>query len=236
MELKILKDILWSEFAEFAGTLELEKVTDRNIDDKVMEFFRHSIEKEGIKINFSEPINDIYRFEGGRTPYDLLIFGKIDEKDFKIFLNNKLGDLESGARNDVTTYNNLLRLYLGVRSQRLSGEIQIDRNLLLKRAVGDEIISYAMFILDKNTGNFNFFFLEEVADAFYVNPRNYMFQVKYRPALREKPLNYCEFILNLIEATIRALRASIEKAEEEIGILKHLKEEIEGLGDTERGN
>jgi len=86
------------------------------------------------------------------------------------------------------------------------------------------------------TGNFNFFFLEEVADAFYVNPRNYMFQVKYRPALREKPLNYCEFILNLIEATIRALRASIEKAEEEIGILKHLKEEIEGLGDTERGN
>jgi len=40
--------------------------------------------------------------------------------------------------------------------------------------------------------------------------------------------------LNLIEATIRALRASIEKAEEEIGILKHLKEEIEGLGDTER--
>ena len=52
MELKMLKDILWSEFAEFAGTLELEKVTDRNIDDKVMEFFRHSIEKEGIKINF----------------------------------------------------------------------------------------------------------------------------------------------------------------------------------------
>ena len=60
--------------------------------------------------------------------------------------------------------------------------------------------------------------------------------MKYRPALRENPLNYCEFILNLIEATIRALRASIEKAEEEIGILKHLKEEIEGLGDTERGN
>jgi len=138
-----------------------------------------------------------------------LIFGKIYEKDFKIFLNNKLGDLESGARNDVTTYNNLLRLYLGVKSQRLSGEIQIDRNLLLKRARGDEIISYAMFILDKNTGNFNFFFLEEVADA---------------------------FVLNLIEATIRALRASIEKAEEEIGILKHLKEKIEGLGDTERGN
>ena len=165
MELKILKDILWSEFAEFAGTLELEKITDRNIDDKVMEFFRHSIEKEGIKINFSEPRNDIYRFEGGRTPYDLLIFGKIYEKDFKIFLNNKLGDLES-ARNDVTTYNNLLRLYLGVRSQRLSEEIQIDRNLLLKRARGDKIISYAMFILDKNTGNFNFFFLEEVADAF----------------------------------------------------------------------
>jgi len=52
MELKILKDILWSEFAGFAGTLELENVTDRNIDDKVMEFFRHSIEKEGIKINF----------------------------------------------------------------------------------------------------------------------------------------------------------------------------------------
>jgi len=69
-----------------------------------------------MKINFSEPRNDIYRFEGGRTPYDLLIFGKIDEKGFKIFLNNKLGDLESGARNDVTTYNNLLRLYLGVRS------------------------------------------------------------------------------------------------------------------------
>jgi len=46
MELKILKNILWSEFAEFAGTLELENVTDRNIDDKVMEFLGTQLKRK----------------------------------------------------------------------------------------------------------------------------------------------------------------------------------------------
>ncbi len=58
------------------------------------------------------------------TPYDLLCWWEVlMGKRSKIFINNKFGDLHSSARNDITTYNNLLRLYLGITEQRLSSKV-----------------------------------------------------------------------------------------------------------------
>ncbi len=61
----------------------------------------------------SEPKDSIYRPQGGRTPYDLLLYGRIDGLPLTAFINNKYGRIRSGSKNDITTYNNLLRLYLG---------------------------------------------------------------------------------------------------------------------------
>ncbi|MEO0221720.1 MAG: hypothetical protein ABIL27_08010, partial [candidate division WOR-3 bacterium] len=79
--------------------------------------------------------------------------------------------------NDVTTYNNLLRLYLGVSEQRLTSKVVINRNLIYKRVSGEEIVSYGIFVVDKYKNGANFFLLEEIQDEFYVNPIFFLYKV-----------------------------------------------------------
>ncbi|GAB6101632.1 hypothetical protein JCM16138_08550 [Thermococcus atlanticus] len=229
-ELKILSDELRGILGEVAEELRNKNVTDRNLDDLVLEALRDKpMKKEGIKINFSDPVDDIYRVEAGRTPYDLLCHGEINGRPFRIFINNKFGSLGKNNKNDVTTYNNLLRLYLGIKSQRLSENADIDRRLVYRRLRGDEIVAYGLFVLDKYGRGYNFFLLEEIDEAFYVNPRNTMFQVRYTPRLRDEPLTYYEFLRKLIGAIKESLRKVIEKAEQESNRLDSILDELSGV-------
>jgi len=131
-ELKILSNELRSIFKEVAKELKNKNVTDRNLDKLVLETLRDkTVKMENLEIRFSDPVDDIYRPEAGRTPYDILCYGKINGKPFRIFINNKFGSLSRSNKNDVTTYNNLLRLYFGIKSQRLSEKAEINRNSVL---------------------------------------------------------------------------------------------------------
>jgi hypothetical protein len=184
------------------------------------------IRKKTIKITlkFSEPKDEIYKAEKGRTPYDILCYGKINKKNLKIFINNKFGDLYSIARNDITTYNNLIRLYLDIRQQRLKSKIPIiDKNKIYKRILGKEIISYGVFVFDRQKRGFNFFLLEEIKEKFYINPRNTMFQVKYNPQISKTPLDYYSFVIKLIDAIIGSLSKSKASIEREITCSKNDK-------------
>ena len=132
--------------------------------------------------------------------------------------------MDSSSKNDTTSYNNLLRLYLDISEQRLSDKITINKKTILNRILGNAIVSYALFIVDKdNTNNYDFFFFEELNDEYYVNPRNNYFQVKYNPKLNENPITYCEFVEKLIDATIVSLNKSIAKAKSEVYILNYIK-------------
>lgn len=178
-ELDILSGRLREIFIkEVFPNLKGKNLTDRNLDEEVYKFLKdYHIFERGLEINFSEPKDTIYKTEGGRTPYDLLCYGKVKGKDFNVFINNKLGDLKSSTRNDVTTYNNLLRLYLGVSEQRLTSKVVINRNLIYKRVSGEEIVSYGIFVVDKYKNGANFFLLEEIQDEFYVNPIFFLYKV-----------------------------------------------------------
>ncbi len=229
-ELKILSNKLRTIFKEVAEELREENVSDRTLDSKVMEVLGDRVIREdGIEIRFSEPVDDIYNPKAGRTPYDLLCHGKINGRPFRIFINNKFGSLSRNNKNDVTTYNNLLRLYLGVKSQRLSENADIDRRLVYRRLKGEEIVAYALFVLDKDTKDCNFFLLEELDEPFYINPRNTMFQVRYRPRTREEPMSYLDFLRRLIEATQESLQKVIAKAEEESNRLESILNELSGV-------
>jgi hypothetical protein len=237
-ELKILAERLRKIFAKVYEQLKDITLTDRTLDSKVLNVLKDvEISEKDLEIKFSKPIDSIYRSEAGRTPYDLLCFGKINGKEFKIFINNKLGDLSSNTRNDITTYNNLLRLYLNISKQRLTSKIIIDGNLIYKRVSGDDIISYAVFVVDNRKRGAKFFLLEEIKDSFYVNPRNTMFQIKYNPSLGE-PIDYYSFCITLIDAVLKALNKSLAVIETEIIVLGQIKEkliEIKGGHDGEDG-
>lgn len=226
MNLKILlklKKELISILKKVAKKLSSDNtINDKNFDNKVFAILRkQKLEKGNIKISFSLPKDKIYTTEGGRSPYDLLIYGKVGKIPFRIFLNNKWGVINSTTRNDVTTYNNLLRLYLNIKTQRLSKETEIDKEVITKRVSEKEIVAYAVFVIDKNTRKHNFFFLEEIKkDDFYVNPRNTMFQIKYNPTLRGSPMTFRDFVLSLINAIIVSLKKSIKGAKIEITVLK----------------
>lgn len=109
------------------------------------------------KIRFQEPKDKIYKAESGRAPYDLLCTGEISQSKFSIFINNKFGNLRSNARNDITTYNNLIRLYLGIETHRLSSKVTLDRKVIYNRVSGKQIVSYGVFVLDKQKQGSNFF-------------------------------------------------------------------------------
>ncbi len=228
-ELKILSKKLREIFDNVYDRLKKRDLTDRTLDNEVLDILKKfEISEEKLEIKFSEPRDSIYRAEAGRTPYDLLCFGKINWKKFMIFINNKFGDLHSGARNDITTYNNLLRLYLGISKQRLTSKITIDGDLIYKRVSGEEIVSYAVFVVDNKKRGAKFFLLEEIKDSFYVNPRNTMFQIKYSPLLGE-PIDYYSFCINLIDAILVALNKSLNATKTEIIVLSKIKEEITGI-------
>jgi len=230
-ELKILAEILRKIFREVYDKLKDKKLNNKILDEEVLKIVENiEIQKENLEIKFSEPEDTIYTTEGGRTPYDLLCYGKINGKEFKIFINNKFGDLFSKTRNDVTTYNNLLRLYLGISTQRLTSKITIDGNLVFNRVSGKELVAYALFVIDKKVdkkgrGHHKFFLLEEMKDSFYVNPRNTMFQVRYNPPLGD-PVDYYTFCIKLIDAILEALKKSLSTIETEILVLKTIQKEL----------
>jgi hypothetical protein len=221
---------------EVFSKLSDEDISEKSLDERTLKLlegrtFEFEDKKKTIKITlkFSEPKDEIYKVEKGRTPYDILCYGKINNKNFKIFINNKFGDLYSIARNDITTYNNLIRLYLDIRQQRLKSKITIDKNKIYKRILGKEIISYGVFVFDRQKRGFNFFLLEEIKEKFYINPRNTMFQVKYNPQISKTPLDYYSFVIKLVDAIIGSLIKSKASIEREILVLKTIKEEISSL-------
>jgi len=207
--------------------IKSKNITEKSLDKEVLEVLEnYEINKENLKLKFSEPKDEIYKVEKRRTPHDVLCYGKINKKGVKIFINNKFGNLYSNTRNDITTYNNLIRLYLDIRQQRLKGKITIDKNKIYKRVLEKEIISYGVFVFDSQKRSFNFFLLEEIDDDLYINPRNTMFQVKYRPQISKTPLDYYSFIIKLIDAIIVSLSKSKASIETEILILQTIKQQI----------
>jgi len=225
-ELRGLANKLREIFRNVEERLKDREITDRTLDREVLGILKKfEISENNLKIKFSEPKDTIYRAEAGRTPYDLLSYGKINDIKFLIFINNKFGNLYSNARNDITTYNNLLRLYLGIKKQRLTSKITIDGDLIYKRITGEEIVSYAVFVVDNKHRGSKFFLLEEIKDYFYVNPRNTMFQIKYNPTLRE-PMDYYSFVIILIDAIIESLQKSINATKKEIIVLYNLKTQL----------
>jgi hypothetical protein len=226
-EIRELIGILRNVFQMVFERLKSKNITEKSLDKEVLWILEnYEIIKENLKLKFSEPKDEIYKAEKGRTPYDVLCYGKINKKGVKIFINNKFGNLYSNARNDITTYNNLIRLYLDIRQQRLKGKITIDRNKIYKRVIGKEIISYGVFVFDSQKRGFNFFLLEEIDDDLYINPRNTMFQVKYSPQISKTPLDYYSFIIKLIDAIIGSLSKSKASIETEILILQTIKQQI----------
>jgi hypothetical protein len=226
-ELEILAKNLKEIFEYVYGRIRDKYISEKTLDDEVLNILKNtefSLEKT-LNISFSEPKDEIYKAESGRTPYDLLCYGKINKKEFKIFINNKFGNLFDKKRNDITTYNSLVRLYLGISKQRLAPEITINSELILKRVSNEEIISYGVFVVDKRRKGHNFFLLEELRDEFYINPRNNMFQIKYRPSLGE-PIDYYSFCMKLIDATLNSLQKNLKITKTEIIILGQIKETI----------
>jgi hypothetical protein len=226
-ELEILAKEVREIFGYVYERIRDKDISEKKLDSEVLTVLKNTefSSRKTLKISFSEPKDEIYKAEAGRTPYDLLCYGEINKKEFRIFINNKFGNLFSNARNDITTYNNLIRLYLGVSKQRLAEEIKIDRKLILKRVSNEEIISYGVFVVDNKKRGYNFFLLEEVRDEFYINPRNTMFQIKYSPSIG-KPIEYYSFCMKLIDATINSLEKNLNATKTEIIILGQIKETI----------
>ena len=226
-ELEILAKKVREIFRHVYERIRDKDFSEKTLDGEVLNFLTNTEFSLGkiLKISFSEPKDEIYKAEAGRTRYDLLCYGEINKKEFKIFINNKFGNLFSNARNDITTYNNLIRLYLGISRQRLTSRITINSELILKRVSNDEIISYGVFVVDNKKRGHNFFLLEELRDEFYINPRNTMFQIKYSPSLGE-PLDYYSFCMKLIDATIDSLERNLNITKTEIIILAQIKETI----------
>jgi len=234
LEIKELTGILRNVFQMVFERLKSKNITEKSLDKEVLGILEnYEIIKENLKLKFSEPKDEIYKAEKGRTPYDILCYGKINKKDVKIFINNKFGNLYSNTRNDITTYNNLIRLYLDIKQQRLKSEITIDRNKIYKRVIGKEIISYGVFVFDSQKRDFNFFLLEEIEEKLYINPRNTMFQVKYSPQISKTPLDYYSFIIKLIDAIIGSLSKSKASIETEILILQTIKQQIISIREKE---
>ncbi len=226
-----IKDHLYIVFSSITRNLVPNlTVSDRSLDVDVFALLASELyETEEIKIKYSEPIDDIYQASAGRSPYDILLFGEIRKTPFKILLNNKFGVINSNTKNDTTTYNNLLRLYLDIPKQRVKKGVFPNYTTIKRRVLGKELFAYALYVFDKDTRKFNLFYLEDINEDFYINPRNSMFQVKYKPSLRKKPMSFYTFIQTLLEESIRALKKRIVSAEDEKDVLIDYCQEIASL-------
>ncbi len=92
-------------------------VNEKNLDQLVLDFLSTCSNpiSSGYTIQFHSPYDDLaYRPATGRTNHDFVCKGryKPTHTPISVWVNNKLGNLDASRRNDVTTYNNLLRLYL----------------------------------------------------------------------------------------------------------------------------
>lgn len=75
-----------------------------------------------------------------------------------------------------------------------------------------------------------FFALEEVVpDQLYVNPRNTMLQLSYRPKLSSTPLSYYDLCQELLNKMTLALQNSISKTQAEVIALEFLKHTLSEL-------
>lgn len=229
--LAILKKEISPLFDKTAKILSKSRsITDKNLDGRILEILiQNGLKNKNLEIKFSAPKDDIYKTEAGRTPYDILGYGNINKIPFKIFINNKWGNIKNRNKNDITTYNNLLRLYLNINTQRLTEKIEIDKKIIYKRIVGEDIVVYGVFAIDKNTRQHRFFFLNEIDGKFYVNPRNTLFQVEYNPKLIKIPLDFYNFSLSMIDSATIALGKAINKAKTEIIVLQQIKNLMIGL-------
>jgi hypothetical protein len=203
--------------------LKNKKITDNTLDNLVLDYLKHKkIKSPRLNLKFSEPEDKIYSFSAGRTPYDLLCKGTINKKPVTIFINNKFGDLSKSNKNDITTYNNLLRLYFDITTQRLKDEVTINRKTIRERIDGDEIVLYAIFVMDKSKTKSNWFLLEEIKDDLYINPRNTMLQVKYNPEI-EMPKDYFTFTYNLNNQIKMALEKTLKATQNELTYIIQLQ-------------
>lgn len=126
--LNALRDFFQDKIASHLA--RIQDLGDRTLDEKVLEAI-HKLSlpsSHKISFRFSPPQDPKYRAEKGRAAYDILCWGKVESVPFQVFINNKFGNLKSSARNDITTYNNLIRLYLSIQVSRLSPDkIELDK-------------------------------------------------------------------------------------------------------------
>lgn len=220
--------------------IKLGNVTTDNLDMKILEqlenqeFEEKLSDDEVVRIRFSEPEDNIYK---ERPPFDLLcevdILKNKTRVPFRIHINNKYGDLYSKSKNDITTYNNLIRIYTGFQGQRFklsdTEEFQEVMGIIHRRVNYEEIVCYGVFVVDNKGRGSEFFLLEEVDEDFYINPRNTMLQIHYKPKLLKKPRTYKETLLLLLESVIKSLEQSKKSIQMEISNLTKLKEILGGL-------
>ena len=83
LEIKILAKILRRIFGgEVFSKLSDEDISEKSLDERTLKLlegrtFEFECEKKTIKITlkFSEPKDEIYKAEKGRTPYDIICYG-----------------------------------------------------------------------------------------------------------------------------------------------------------------
>lgn len=215
-------------------------VNETNLDNMVLSFlsaYPNPI-SPGYTIQFLQPYDLAYRPATGRTHHDFVCKGlyKPTHTTITIWVNNKLGNLAASRRNNVTTYNNLLRLYLDAPYARFhtpslpSGATDTIR----RRLKNQEVVAYGILAIDKSLNDYSFFLLEEIEEPLYINPRNTMLQVPYRPKLRQKPRPYKDFILSLLEAIQHALQRTQKSIETELASLEKISQDIESIAKESR--
>lgn len=210
---------------------KLVQISRENLDQEVykcLEYEKKCITKVAKSRNITTI--DFVRPESSREAYDILFQGSFEGKSFEVLVNNKFGNLSSNTKNDITTYNNLLGLYLGISESRFRKDTEIREDVVEKRRKGEEIISYGVFVFDNGNDGYNFFLLEEVDEKeIYVNPRNTMVQVSYKPEKKKEPNTYLEFVKIIVKKTLESLEKAKTSIEEEICFLQSVLFRLEQL-------
>lgn len=207
-----IKRNLMNVFSElFNELIQIEDLDRSNLDKNCASLLSlKEIKTNDISLKFisSEDIEE----EEAKEICKMICTGITNEKKTTIYLVIKYGNFSYSGRNNITSYNNLLRLYLKIHDQRLTEESFYDYNSVLRRIRGEEIVLFGIFVIDKQDREYNFFFLEDIAEKLYINPRNSKLQVSYKPPLRKEPQNYNEFMKGILSSTILSLEKKIRSA------------------------